>query len=114
MKDMMTYKGYLGSVRFSPDDRVFYGKLEFIRSLVTFEGSDVDSLEQAFQESVEEYLNTCKELGKNPEVPFKGSFNIRTGAELHRRASAHAAIHDKSLNQLVSDALTDYLDAHGG
>ena len=48
MKDMMTYKGYTGSVHYSDDDRVFYGKVEFIRSLISYEGTDVASLHSAF------------------------------------------------------------------
>lgn len=113
MKDMMAYKGYRGSVRYSSEDRLFFGKIEYLRSLVTFEGKDVDSLEQAFRDSVDAYLHTCAELGVPPEVPFKGSFNIRTGPELHRRATEYASTHDKSLNQLVSEALADYLDSRG-
>jgi len=35
------------------------------------------SLRKAFEEAVEDYLQTCREQGKEPEHPFKGSFNIR-------------------------------------
>ncbi len=114
MKNMMEYKGYLGSVQYSAEDRVFFGKVEYIRSLITFEGTDVDSLEKAFVESVDDYLETCRELGKNPETPFKGTFNVRTGQELHRRASVYALTHDKSLNQVVNEALDTYLSRADG
>ena len=109
MKNMLEYKGYLGSLQFSADDRVFYGKIEHIRSLVTFEGTDVESLEEAFREAVDDYLATCRELGREPEKPFKGAFNVRTGEERHRRASVYAATHHKSLNQVVNEALDTYL-----
>ena len=52
MKNMMTYKSYVGSVHYNDEDRVFYGKVEFIRSLISYEGTDVDSLREAFEESV--------------------------------------------------------------
>ena len=52
MRDMMSYKDYLGSVQYSDDDRVFCGKVEYIRSLISYEGTDVDSLRNAFEESV--------------------------------------------------------------
>jgi len=55
MKDMMEYKGYYGSVHYSDDDKVFYGKVEYIRSLVTYEGIDVPSLRKAFEEAVESF-----------------------------------------------------------
>ncbi|MEX2536435.1 MAG: type II toxin-antitoxin system HicB family antitoxin [Trueperaceae bacterium] len=109
MTNMMEYKGYLGSVQYSAEDHVFYGKLEYIRSLVTFEGADVSSLEAAFKEAVDDYLETSRELGKKPEKPFKGTFNVRTGQELHRRASVYAVTHQKSLNQVVNEALDTYL-----
>ncbi len=109
MKDMMEHEGYLGSVRYSAEDHVFYGKVEYIRSLITFEGTDVASLESAFVEAVDDYLETCQELGRAPEKPFKGTFNVRTGQARHRRASVYAMTHDKSLNQVVNEALDVYL-----
>lgn len=63
MKDYMTYKGYYGSVHYSDEDQVFFGKIEFIRSLISFEGTDVKSLKASFQESVDDYLETCREKG---------------------------------------------------
>ena len=100
MKDMMGYKDYLGSVHYNDEDEVFHGKLEFIRALVSYEGTDVNSLRAAFKEAVEDYLELCQEKGEKPETPFKGSFNIRTGSDLHRRASLYAQSRDTSLNQL--------------
>jgi predicted HicB family RNase H-like nuclease len=113
MKNMMEYKDYFGSVQYSAEDHVFYGKVEYIRSLVTFEGTDVSSLEQAFRDSVDDYLETCQELGRKPEKPFKGTFNVRTGQERHRRASVYALLHKKSLNQVVNEALDAYVGLEG-
>ena len=73
MQDSMEYKGYFGSVLYNDDDKVFYGKLEVIRALVSYEGADVSSLRVAFEEAVDDYLEFCKETGKQPEKPFKGS-----------------------------------------
>ena len=60
MKDAMSYTGYTGSVHYSDEDRVFHGKIEFIRSLVSYEGTDVESLHRAFSEAVEDYLKTAQ------------------------------------------------------
>lgn len=106
MKDMIKHKGYFGSVHYNPEDRVFYGKIEFIRSLVSYEGRDVDSLESAFQEAVEDYLSTCAELGREPEKPFKGSFNVRIAPELHERVMIAAVGHGMTLNRFVAEALS--------
>ena len=60
MKDFMEYKGYIGSVRFSAEDEVFHGRVQGIRDLVTYEGTDVTSLKRSFYEAVDDYLVTCK------------------------------------------------------
>jgi predicted HicB family RNase H-like nuclease len=109
MTDLMEHRGYLGSVRYDADDHVFYGKVEYVRALITFEGTDVTTLEKAFVDAVDDYLETCQELGRSPDTPFKGTFNVRTGQDRHRRASLHAVRHDKSLNQVVNEALDAYL-----
>ena len=115
MKDMMEYKGYIGSAHYSDEDAVFHGRLEGIRDLVTYEGTDVASLKQSFTDAVEDYLSTCKERGRVPEKPFKGTFNVRVGAELHKRAAVYAAEKNKKLNTVVSEALEHYLEeAHCG
>ena len=105
----MRYKDYVGSVQYNADDKVFHGKLEFIPDLVTFEGTSVDELEAAFVEAVEDYLELCETVGKKPEKSFAGSFNIRMKPELHRQAAIASLEKGVSLNQLVVDALSQYV-----
>jgi predicted HicB family RNase H-like nuclease len=107
----MEYKGYIGSVYYSDEDEVFHGKLEGIRDLVTYEGTDVASLKRSFREAVDDYLATCKRRKKEPQVPFRGTFNVRVGPELHKRAAVYAAEHGKKLNAVVGEALREYLEA---
>jgi predicted HicB family RNase H-like nuclease len=109
MTDTMTYKGYLGSVHYSDEDRVLYGKVEYIRSLISYEGTDIDTLRRAFEEAVDDYLDLCKKEGRTPEQPFSGTFNVRTGADLHRRAVLLAKARGTTLNRVVSEALRRYL-----
>lgn len=72
MDDTPKHEGYLGTVRYSADDHLFYGKVESIRTLDTFEGTDVASLESAFVEAVDDDLETCRELGGTPKKPLNG------------------------------------------
>lgn len=109
MKDMMEFKGYYGSAHYSDEDKVFYGKIEYIRSLVTYEGIDVVSLQKAFRDSIEDYLESCKEHNISPEKPFKGTFNVRLSSELHRKAVLTAYERHINLNTIVSEALDSYL-----
>ena len=110
MSNMLEYKGYLGSVEYSDEDEVLHGRLEFIRDLVTYEGADARSLKAAFREAVDDYLELCKAEGRKPDVPLKGSFNVRPGRDLHRRAMLLARRQGTNLNSIVSDALRRYLD----
>lgn len=106
MKDKLTYKGYLGTVNFSAESEVFYGKVHGINDLVTFEGKSVKELKNAFNDSVDDYLETCKELSKQPDKTFKGSFNVRISTELHKRAAVIASEKSISLNDFVKRAIS--------
>jgi len=107
MKDVLTYKNYIGSVHFSAEDKVFHGKIEGINDLITFEGQSVPELIKAFHEAVNDYLELCKEAGKEPERPFKGSFNVRIPSDLHRKVVKKATMMGVSLKQLVQKALEE-------
>lgn len=72
MKNMMEYQGYFGSVNYSDKDELFYGKVEFIKSLISYEGDNVESLKASFHEAVDDYFAVCQEKGIEPEKPFKG------------------------------------------
>lgn len=110
MTTMLEYKGYFGSVEYSDEDEVLHGRLEFIRDLVTYEGRDARGLKRAFHEAVDDYLALCARQGRKPDEPLKGSFNVRPGRELHRRAMLLARRKAVNLNTVVSDALRRYLD----
>jgi predicted HicB family RNase H-like nuclease len=105
MNNILEHKGYVGSVEFNADDKVFYGKILGIKDLVTFEGESVSELEHAFQEMIEDYLVTCKKLKKEPEKTYKGTFNVRISSEMHKKAALIASRKNISLNNFVKFAL---------
>jgi len=109
MTQTLQYKGYDGSVEYSAEDRLLHGSLLGIRDAIAYEGADVDSLESNFRAAVDEYLAFCAAEGKAPDQPFKGSFNIRVGSELHKRAALFAEEHHQKLNAVVSRALEEFL-----
>lgn len=109
-KKILEYKGFQGSVDFSLQDNVLYGKILHIEDLVTFEGDDVKGLHEAFLESVDDYLQTCAELGTSPNRPFSGTFNVRIGPNLHRDLVKQAAREDKSINDFVREAIDCHLN----
>ena len=109
MSTMMKYSGYYGSIEASVEDNCLFGKLQFIQPLVSYEAGTVAELEAAFRSAVDDYLETCKQLGQLPEKPCKGSFNVRIGHELHLVATIVASQQGVSLNDLTRQALQKYL-----
>jgi predicted HicB family RNase H-like nuclease len=105
MNDLLKYKDYFASVEYHAEDEVFYGKVLAITDLVSFEGASVKELKKAFKEAVEDYLEACQQLGKEPDKTYKGSFNVRIPAELHKEAALFAANKKVSLNDFIRSAI---------
>jgi len=107
MKDVLVYKDYIGSVHFNADDEVFFGKIEGVEDLITFEGNSVVEVKKAFEEAVDDYIGICKEAGKKIDKSYKGSFNIRITPEIHKKAKRLALMKGISLNQFIQKAVEE-------
>ena len=59
MNNTMEYKGYIGSVEFSETDQILFGKVQGIRSLISYEGTTVAELIDDFHGAVDDYLELC-------------------------------------------------------
>jgi predicted HicB family RNase H-like nuclease len=101
----LTYKNYIGSVSFSSEDEVFYGKIEHINDLITFESDNAHDLKKAFREAVDDYTSFCKEKGIDPDKPFKGSFNVRLKPSVHKLLYQKAIQKGMSLNKFIETTL---------
>lgn len=111
MNNTIKYKGYIGSVEFSEEDNLFFGKVMGIRSLISYEGENSTDLITDFHNAIEDYLEACKAEGREPEKAYKGSFNIRISPELHRQLVVCATSHQMSLNSFVENALRKSVSA---
>jgi len=107
--DVLTYKGFIGSVHFSAEDDVFFGKIEGINDLITFEGGSVQELKDAFHDMVDQHIADCQREQIPPEKSYKGSFNLRLTPDLHRRAAIAAKAHGNTLNAFVRKAIERYM-----
>ncbi len=105
MKDILKHKDFMGSVHFNSEDEVFYGKIEGINDLITFEGKSVKEILASFKEAVDDYINICNISKKQVYKSYKGSFNIRISSDLHRKAVEKAISLGIPLNQLVQKAI---------
>lgn len=101
----MEYKGYRAAVDYSEEDNILYGTLLGINDLITFEAESISDLKIAFEEAVDDYLATCKELGKEPEKEYKGQFNVRITPTLHKKAALKASLQKVKLNKFVERAI---------
>ncbi len=109
MNTALAYKGYCGTVEFSAADNILFGKVIGIRSLVSYEGDSVTSLQKDFEGAIDDYLEICAEKGVVPEKAYRGSFNVRVSPELHRDLAVYSATHNQSLNATVEEAIKQYV-----
>ena len=111
MNNTMEYKGYVGSVEFSEEDALFYGKVLGIRALISYEGNNAAELVADFHGAVDDYLEVCAQSGTEPEKAYKGSFNVRISPELHKQTVIAAMSHNMSLNSFVETSIQQALHA---
>ena len=105
MKNVMTYKGYTGTVEYNEEDNCLFGRIAGIRDIISYEGESVTEMRQAFEGAVDDYLARCALTGKEPNKPYSGKFVLRVDPAVHARIAAKALMHGKSLNQYAADLL---------
>ena len=108
---MMTYKGFIGVVEYDDEARIFSGEVINTRTVITFQGTSVDEVENEFHASVDDYLEWCKEDGVEPEKPYSGKFNVRISPLFHSKIVIAAKKLNMSLNSFVEKSLNDELNS---
>ena len=108
--DMMKYKGYRAIISYDEKDRIFVGEVFGISDSLNFHGRSIDELEESFHDSIDNYLDICKKIGKEPQKEYSGTFNVRTTPELHEKAAEYAAENNITLNQAISKALDSFFN----
>jgi predicted HicB family RNase H-like nuclease len=103
---MIEYKGYTGVFEFDSSIDAFHGRVLGLQDVVTFQGRSIEELRAEMAESVEDYLELCSEVGKQPERPYRGEFLVRTTPELHRAAATAAESEGMSLNAWVEATIS--------
>ena len=90
MIDALIYQNYNAVIRYSSADELFFGKVTGLNDLISFEGTSVAELKEAFKEAIDDYLDACKTIGKSPDKTYKGIFNVRVSSGLHKKAATVA------------------------
>lgn len=108
---ILEYKGYTGSVDVNLEDGLIFGKIECINDLVMYDAVVVSEINGAFIEAVDDYIETCKELGREPNRVFSGSFNTRVGTERHKSLYVEKIKAGKSsINEVLCMIIDDYFN----
>ena len=107
--NILNYKGYEGTAEIDMESRICRGKILFINDLVTYQSSTPAGLQEAFEAAVDDYLETCEHLAREPRKPLKGVFNVRISPDLHKLAAIRALEEGVSLNKVVVKSMDSYL-----
>lgn len=107
MSNVLSYKGYSTKIEYSAEDQVIFGRIEGIVDSISFHSEAVAGIEKSFQDAVDDYLELCAEVGKQPDKPYKGTFNVRISPALHKLAAQIASRNGCSLNEFVQNAIED-------
>lgn len=105
----MEYKGYIGLIEYDDAARIFHGEVVNLRDVITFQGESVGELRQALEDSVEDYLEYCRERNEKPEKPFSGKVLLRINPELHRKIYIKAKQSGESVNRFIAHTLEKVL-----
>ncbi len=103
----MNYKNYTARIEYSDEDDCFIGHIAGINDVVGFHANSVSELHAAFEEAVDDYIQTCKKTGRSPQKPYSGKIMLRVPPEIHARAAMMAEAHGKSLNSWVTELLAN-------
>ncbi len=101
----MTYKNYAARIEYRDEDGCFVGHIAGINDIVGFHGESVTELHAAFNEAVDDYLETCSLIGKAPQKPYSGHIMLRVPPEVHAKVAMIAEAHGKSLNAWACEVL---------
>jgi predicted HicB family RNase H-like nuclease len=102
---MIQHKGYFGNAVFDDQADVFHGEVLGIRDVVTFQGQSVEDLRRAFEQSIDDYLEFCRERGEEPDRAPPGHLVLDVPPSLHRQISAAAELAGQDVNVWILSQL---------
>ncbi len=105
MSGTMNYNGYSTRINYDDQDEILFGQIAGIRDGVGFHANSVEDLKAAFHEAVDDYVETCAKIGKEPLRPYSGKVMFRIDPETHRRAALAAELAGVSLNQWAEEVI---------
>jgi predicted HicB family RNase H-like nuclease len=111
MNDCLEYKGYIGMVNYSAEDDLLCGKVYGINDLILYHGESLEALKKDFQESIDDYLETCKAEGIEPNKPYSPLTNIQIPSPLHKMLYSFSESRNQTPGKIIEEALINYIPA---
>ncbi len=102
----LSYKGYTARVELDTDDMLLVGRLAGIDDIIGFHAPTMEEFVAAFRESVDDYIEACATIGKQPDKAYSGKVMLRLDPALHADLARIAKRAGKSINQLGEEALS--------
>lgn len=102
----MRYKGYSAHIEYSEEDRCLVGHIAGITDIIGFHAHTVPELQGAFEEAVEDYLETCERLNKSPQIPYSGNLRLQIPPDVHVAIARAAEASGKDLDQWATETFT--------
>ncbi|MCB0406636.1 MAG: type II toxin-antitoxin system HicB family antitoxin [Bdellovibrionales bacterium] len=110
----MKYKGFIGKVEYDESGKVFHGEVLGVADTITFQGQSVKELEKAFKDSVDDYLEFCKQEGLEPQKSVSGETRLRMGEERHIKVALISEQEGKSMNEWLIEAIDQKIKQNAG
>ena len=92
----MKYKNYYARVEYDEENNILVGHVAGINSIIGFHAEDLKTLEAAFHEAVDAYLDHCAKVGKAPQKAYSGQMMLRVSPAVRaKRGAGGGAIRQK-------------------
>jgi len=101
----MTYKNFSARIEFDGEDGIFFGFIAGISDRISFHADNVTGLTSAFHEAVDDYIDACARVGKEPQKPYSGKLMLRISPVTHANVAKAAELSGKSITKWAEDAL---------
>ena len=109
MRDLLEHKGYQGTIEYSIEDNLLYGKVLGIRGLISYEGENLATLKKDFADAIDDYLLACEQEGKEPMKPYCGILDTKISPELHKQLKLFSRMNNLNPDDVIEDAIKRYI-----
>ena len=110
MQEVMSYKGYKGTIECSLEDNVLYGEVLGIRSLLSYEGNALQELKDDFEDIIDDYFEYCKNHNMTPEKPYKQNIVINLEPDLQEKLYLYSELRDEDISDSINRAIRNLVD----